>query len=142
MQKANKLMVEKETMVVEMQQGARSNYHKGSTRKNANSMAISSLKVESVKTTTPPPHKKVKNVRKLSTKRKIDGYRLVDMDIFSNIMNCLARPKCFDSKMVVEENYEKKKGLASFIHKYHVITVNFQRRVIYQLSKKKKLERV
>ena len=34
---------------VEMQQGARSNYHKRSTRKNANSMAISSLKVKSVK---------------------------------------------------------------------------------------------
>ena len=70
-------------------------------------MAISSLKVKS-KTTTPPSHKKVKNVRKLSTKRKIDGYRLVDMDIFSNIINCLACPKCFDSNMVVEENYEKK----------------------------------
>ena len=78
MKKANKLMVEKETMIVEMQQGARSNYHKRSTRKNANSMAISSLKVKSVKP----------QVRKLSTKRKIDGYRFVDMDIFSNIINC------------------------------------------------------
>ena len=126
MKKVNKLMVEKETMVVEMQQGARSNYHKRSTRKNANSMAISSLQVKSVKPqhhltqskvskTTTTPHKKVKNVRKLSTKRKLDGYRLVDMDIFSNIINCLACPKCFDNNMVVEENYEKKKGLASFI---------------------------
>ena len=33
MKKANKLMVEKETMIVEMQQGARSNYHKRSTLK-------------------------------------------------------------------------------------------------------------
>ena len=71
-------------------------------------MAISSLKVKSVK----PQH----HVRKLSTKRKLDGHRFVDMDIFSNIINCLACPKCFDSNMVVEENYEKKKGLASFIH--------------------------
>ena len=38
----------KKTIVAEMQQGARSNYHKRSTRKNANSMAISSLKVKSV----------------------------------------------------------------------------------------------
>ena len=85
MKKANKLMVEKETMIVEMQQDARSNYYKRSTRKNANSLAISSLKVKSVK----PQHhhiKKVKNIRKLSTKRKIDGYRFVDMDIFSNII--------------------------------------------------------
>ena len=77
-------MVEKETMAMEMQQGARSNYHKRSTLKKHH--------------------------------HHLDGYRLVDMDIFSNIINCLACPKSFDSNMVVEDNYEKKKGLASLIH--------------------------
>ena len=71
MKKANKLMVEKETMAVEMQQGARSNYQKRSTLKKRRFHGNQFIQSKVSKTTT-PPHKKVKNVRKLSMKRKID----------------------------------------------------------------------
>ena len=61
-----------------------------STRKKSkfhgNQFTLGKAKVS--KTTEPPSHKKVKRVRNLSTKKQIEGYRLVDMDIFSNIINC------------------------------------------------------
>ena len=67
------------------------------------------------KTTTPPSHRKVKRVRRLSSKKKIEGYRLMDMTVFNDFINSLACPECFECHLFIEKVYEMKKDLALLI---------------------------
>ena len=46
------------------------------------------------KKSQPASAKKVKGIRKLSSKRMCEGYRLMDMTIFNGFISSVACPKC------------------------------------------------
>ena len=54
-----------------------------------------------------------------SIKRKkvdrIEGYRLIDIQIFEDIITSLACPECCEKTLYVEEDLTKKKGLATYV---------------------------
>ena len=59
--------------------------------------------------------KKVKRVKKCRS-NDIQGYRLVDMSIFQNILSSLRCPNCHEAGcLYIEEDQERKKGLASML---------------------------
>ena len=60
---------------------------------------------EKKKKEKPIPHKKVKTVKKVSAKKTIEGFRLFDMCTFSF-------PKCVQCCLSIDEDYNKRKGLA------------------------------
>ena len=48
-------------------------------------------------------------------KNKVEGYRLLDMDIFAELMKDLLCPVCCDSRLYVSTDPSKRKGLSSYI---------------------------
>ena len=63
----------------------------------------------------PISHKKINKVKKLNVKKKIEVFRLFDMIIFNEFISSLACPECLECGLFINENYAKKKGLASLI---------------------------
>ena len=63
----------------------------------------------------PISHKKINKVKKLPVKKKIEGFRPIDMIIFNEFIFSLACPECLECSLFINENYAKKKGLASLI---------------------------
>ena len=57
----------------------------------------------------------MKGVRKLSSKKKVEGFRLVDVVILNDFITTLACPDCLECTLTVNENFTKKKGLSSFL---------------------------
>ena len=57
---------------------------------------------------------KVKRVYLQKKNSTLEGYRLVDMEIFHNIISSIVCPECYGA-LQAEEDTSKKKGLASFI---------------------------
>ena len=68
-----------------------------------------------VSKTTTPPHKSKKCSKTFFYEEKNRWLQACRYG-HSNIINCLACPKCFDSNMVVEENYVKKGTSILYIH--------------------------
>ena len=62
----------------------------------------------------PVSQRKVKRVYLQKKNSTLEGYRLVDMEIFDNFISSLVCPECYGS-LQAEEDTSKKKGLASFI---------------------------
>ena len=56
--------------------------------------------------------RKVQEIRSL-TKENISGYRIVDMELLSNVFEELCCPKCSQPKLLFSENNCKKKGFSS-----------------------------
>ena len=75
----------------------------------------SSKKLDHNKKEVPISHKKVKGVRMLSSKKKVEGFRLLDMVILNGFITTLACPDCLECTITVNENFTKKKGLSSFL---------------------------
>ena len=48
----------------------------------------------------------------ISKEKKIEGFMLFDMCIFHKFISCLACPKWFQCCLSVDEDYNKRKGLA------------------------------
>ena len=65
---------------------------------------------------TPVSLKKVKSIKRKKVDR-IEGYRLIDIQIFEDIITSLACPECCEKTLYVEEDLTKKKGLATYISK-------------------------
>ena len=65
-------------------------------------------------TKTTKKQRKVKRVYLQKKNSTLEGYRLVDMEIFHNIISSLVCPECYGA-LQAEEDSSKKKGLASFI---------------------------
>ena len=63
---------------------------------------------------TPVSLKKVKSIKRKKVDR-IEGYRLIDIQIFEDIITSLACPECCEKTLYVEEDLTKKKGLATYI---------------------------
>ena len=63
----------------------------------------------------PASLRKVKSVRNLSSKKKLEGFRLFDMSILQTFIASLACPECHECTLYVSEDYAKRKGLASFV---------------------------
>ena len=59
--------------------------------------------------------KKVKQVKKQKKVDVIEGYRIVDMGLLQTLITSLACPDCLSTKLHLEENDKKKKGLSSFL---------------------------
>ena len=82
------------------------------------------------KKVSPASLKKVRAVRKRSTQKKMEGFRLFHMSIFSNLISPLACPECYECDLYIDEQYNKKKGSASFCQ-WTVVTVVIPRRVTH-----------
>ena len=51
----------------------------------------------------------------LSSKKKVEGFRLLDMVILNGFITTLTCPDCLECTITVNENFTKKKGLSSFL---------------------------
>ena len=63
-------------------------------------------------------HKKVVDVNMVddaAEKNKVEGYRLLDMGIFAELVKDLLCPVCCDSRLYVSTDHSKRKGLSSYI---------------------------
>ena len=63
---------------------------------------------------TPVSLKKMKNIKRKKVDRT-EGYRLIDIQIFEDIITSLACPECCEKTLCVEEDLTKKNGLATYI---------------------------
>ena len=60
-------------------------------------------------------HKKVIDIPTEFPKESIEGYRIIDMGILRDIINNLNCPGCNSKHLLLFENTQKKKGLASYL---------------------------
>lgn len=58
---------------------------------------------------------KVKAVRLMSSKKKLEGYRLIDMGILNTLLGALLCPDCGENDIFLDEDFKKRKGLSSLI---------------------------
>ena len=65
---------------------------------------VSSSKVQTIQTDTPK-----------QTDSKITGYRIIDVELLSDVIEMLCCPACKMSNLRLHESFSKKKGLASFL---------------------------
>ena len=74
-----------------------------------------SKKLDHNKKEVPISHKKLTGVRKLSSKKNVEGFRLLDMVILDGFITTFACPDCLECTLTVNENFTKTKGLSSFL---------------------------
>ena len=66
----------------------------------------------------PAALKKVKHIRKLSNKKMMEGFRIIDITILSNLISCFACPDCKQCSLLLDESHDKRRGLASHLVVY------------------------
>ena len=57
----------------------------------------------------------IDNSKPTFDERSITGNRIVDMELFAAVIHMLGCPFCKNTSIVLQEDYEKKKGLASLL---------------------------
>ena len=84
-------------------------------RKFHGNQSTTKLPNQKLQKRSPASLKKVKSIRNLSCRSMSEGYRLFDMSILSTLISSLACPECYECTFFIDEQYEKRKGLASCV---------------------------
>ena len=66
----------------------------------------------------PASLKKVKHIRKLANKKMMEGFRIIDITILSNLISCFACPECKQCSLLLDESHDTRRGLAPHLVVY------------------------
>lgn len=72
------------------------------------------------KQSKPASSTKVVSIRKGSSKHMIEGFRLIDMTVLRTLLNSVACPNCKTINLHIDEDHNKRRGLAIYMNVYCV----------------------